>query len=157
MKPARRRTRTAREAASSTVAIKEGVRGGVSLLDEKDRTRRQSEETERDNVRTGDRLDEVLNELTKGQFKGRIDRRTFRYEVPGVSRIQDTTFDREYIGMKLLVDYFSLASLNSTMRDEVHRDIEFKEKFATERGYKYLPIIENQFEITKLQRLLARK
>ncbi len=137
--------------------IKEGTFGGVSLLDEKDRTKRDSEENERDNTRTADRLDEVLNEVTKGRFKGRIDRRMFRYTVPGVSRTQDVTYDREYIGMKLLVDFFSFASLNTTMRDEVHRDIEFKTKFATEHGYSYLTIIENQFDIKDLKRLLKIK
>lgn len=128
--------------------------GGISLKDENARTKRLSEAEELDQVRTADRLDEVITELNGGKFFGRIDRRMFRYNVPGVSRQQDVTFDREYVGCKLLIDYFSSNALHTVTKDEVERDIQFKHTFALGQGYKYFPIIEGAFNASDLKVLL---
>lgn len=128
--------------------------GGVSIKDENARTKRQSEAEELDQIRTADRLDEVITELNGGKFFGRIDRRMFRYSVPGVSREQDVTFDREYVGTKLLIDYYSSNAVNTVTKDEVERDIKFKHKFAQDKGYKYFPIIEGSFDVSELKVLL---
>jgi hypothetical protein len=130
--------------------------GGRPLTadDEQARSKRVSEAEELDQIRTADRLDEVITDLNGGVFKGRIDHRTFRYSVEHVSRQQDVTFDREYVGCRLLIDYFPSNALHTVTKDEVERDIAFKYKFAASVNYKYFPIVEGSFNATELKNLL---
>jgi hypothetical protein len=118
--------------------------GGIDLLDKSDRISKidseVSEAMEPLNLRTSDVLDLALGEITKKNPGGYIADKQYSTPVAYSSIPEDTTFDRYYFELSLLVDFKQKPTSEAGFA-ELNKEIKEKKAFARKQGLRYLAIL----------------